>query len=253
MSKSLKVGLYVTCLVDSMRPNVAFAAAKLLTSAGCEVIVPKAQTCCGQPNFNNGDLSNSKKLAIQVIDEFEQFDYLVAPSGSCLGMIKVHYLELFEHDPEYLARAKQLADKCYEIISFLHDVLKLDIDHALDASVTYHDSCSGLRELGIKTQPRALLNKIEGLKLIEMEDSEICCGFGGSFCVKYPEISTSMVNDKLKAIKNTGAEILLAGDLGCLMNIAGRCQREDIALRCFHTVEVLAGMADGPAIGEKSP
>ncbi len=251
MSNSLNVGLYVTCLVDTMRPNVAFASVKLLESAGCNVTIPRAQTCCGQPGFNNGDIVTSRKLARQVIDEYETFDYLVAPSGSCLGMIKSHYPELFDNDPVYLAKAKQLSDKCYEIVSFLHDVLKVEIDHDFDASVTYHDSCSGLRELGVKSQPRELLKKVKKLQLVEMDNSEVCCGFGGSFCMKYPEISTSMVNDKLKCINETQAQIVLAGDLGCLMNIAGRAHRERLPIRCFHTVEVLANMADGPAIGEK--
>jgi L-lactate dehydrogenase complex protein LldE len=251
-SSSPKVGFFVTCLVDSMRPNIAFASIKLLESAGCVVDVPDEQVCCGQPGFNNGEVNTTKKIATQVIDAFEQYDYLVAPSGSCLGMIKVHYPEIFQDDPIYLEKAKQLSNKSYEILSFLNDVLDVEIEQSFNASVTYHDSCSGLRELDIKSQPRKLLSKVTDLELVEMKDTDICCGFGGTFCVKYPDISTSLVTDKVNNISDTKADVLLAGDLGCLMNIAGRCQRLGQNVRCYHTVEVLAGMANGPAIGEKA-
>ncbi len=234
-----------------MRPNIAFASIKLLEAAGCQVHVPDVQTCCGQPALNNGDIDTSKELAIQVIDAFEQYDYLVAPSGSCLGTIKTHYPEIFQDEPSYLKKANQLSEKCYEILSFLNDVMKVEIDQTFNALTTYHDGCSGLRELNIVSQPRELLSKVNGLKLVEMEDTDVCCGFGGTFCVKYPDISTSLVTDKVNNISNTNAEVLLAGDLGCLMNIAGRCNRLEKPVRCFHTVEVLAGMADIPAIGEK--
>lgn len=252
MSDSKKVGLFVTCLVNTIRPNIAFASIKLLESVGCEVHVPEVQTCCGQPAFNNGDIDTSKALAIKVIEAFEQYDYLVAPSGSCLGTIKTHYPELFQDDSFYLEKVNQLSKKCYEILSFLNDVLKVEIKQTFNASVTYHDSCSGLRELDIVSQPRELLSQVKGLDLVEMKDTDVCCGFGGTFCVKYPDISTSLVTDKVNNIENTNAEVLLAGDLGCLMNIAGRCHRMNKPVRCFHTVEVLAGMADIPAIGEES-
>ena len=252
MSKSLKIGFFTTCLVDAMRPNVALASIKLLESAGCEVVVPESQACCGQPAFNNGDNSTTREIAINVIDTFEKYDYLVAPSGSCLGMIKTHYPELFKDEPHYLEKIKQLSEKSYEILTFLNEVLKINIDATFNATVTYHDSCSGLRELGIKSQPRELLQQVAGLELNEMEDTDICCGFGGTFCVKYPDISTSLVSDKVKNITNTNAKVLLAGDMGCLMNIAGSCQRLEKPVRCYHAVEVLAGMADVPAIGEKS-
>ena len=248
---SLNVGLFVTCLVDAIRPNIAFASIKLLESAGCRVDVPEMQTCCGQPGFNNGDNNTTRDIAKQVIEAFEKYDYLVVPSGSCLGMIKVHYPELFQDDPVYLEKANQLSNKSHEIISFLTDILDVEIEQSFNASVTYHDSCSGLRELNIKSQPRQLLNKVSDLELVEMEDTDICCGFGGTFCVKYPDISTSLVSDKVKNISDTKADVLLAGDLGCLMNIAGRCSRLNKPVRCYHTVEVLAGMADVPAIGEK--
>ncbi len=250
MNKPLKIGFFVTCLVDAMRPNIAFASIKLLELANCEVVIPSAQTCCGQPAYNNGDIDTNKEIAANVIDVFQKYDYLVAPSGSCIGMIKHHYPELFKNEP-YLNKAKSLSEKSYEILTFLNEILKVNIDEEFDNSVTYHDSCSGLRELGIKNQPRELLAKVKKLNLIEMEDTDVCCGFGGTFCVKYPDISTSLVTDKVQNIINTGAAVLLSGDLGCLMNIAGRCERMNKPVRCYHTVEVLAGMADVPAIGKK--
>lgn len=248
MSKP-KVGLFVTCLVDAMRPQIGWATLKLLEQAGCEVEVPRAQTCCGQPAGNSGDKRGAAALAQQVIETFEGYDYLVGPSGSCVGQIR-SYPTLFA-DPGWRKRAQDLAAKSFEILGFLHDVMGWQPEGVgLNASVTYHDSCSGLRELGVQAQPRALLEAVEGLEMRPLEGANVCCGFGGTFCVKYPEISTAIVSEKTANIAATGADILLAGDLGCLMNMAGRLHREGAATRCFHTAEVLAGMADGPAIGE---
>lgn len=248
MSKP-KVGLFVTCLVDAMRPQIGWATLKLLEQAGCEVEVPRAQTCCGQPAGNSGDKRGAAALAQQVIETFEGYDYLVGPSGSCVGQIR-SYPTLFS-DPGWRKRAEDLAAKSFEILGFLHDVMSWQPEGVgLNASVTYHDSCSGLRELGIEAQPRALLEAVEGLEMRPLNGANVCCGFGGTFCVKYPEISTAIISEKTANIAATGADILLAGDLGCLMNMAGRLHREGAATRCFHTAEVLAGMADGPAIGE---
>ncbi len=251
----LRVGLFVTCLVDLMRPNVGFSTVKLLEDAGCRVEVPELQTCCGQPAYNSGDFSDTQHIARQVITAFEGYDYLVAPSGSCVGMIKEHYPRLFSTDAGWRNRAERLAGRSYEIASFLHDVLAVEsLGASHEASVTYHDSCSGLRELGIHDQPRALLGKISGLELREMTDSNVCCGFGGTFCVKYPKISEHLVSEKVANIAGTGAELLLGGDLGCLLNIAGRIKREGRDTKVFHVVEMLAGMIDVPAIGEaKTP
>lgn len=246
-----RVGLFVTCLVDLMRPNVGFATVKLLEDAGCRVEVPELQTCCGQPAYNSGDFDDTQHIARQVIAAFEGYDYLVAPSGSCVGTIKEHYPHLFATDAGWRNRAEALAERSYEIVAFLHDVLGIDdlgVTHA--GSVTYHDSCSGLRELGIHRQPRALLEKISGLELTEMSDSDVCCGFGGTFCVKYPRISEHLVSEKVANIADTGAGTVLGGDLGCLLNIAGRVKREGRDTKVFHVAEVLAGMADVPAIGE---
>jgi L-lactate dehydrogenase complex protein LldE len=246
-----RVALFVTCLVDLFRPSVGFAAVKLLEDAGCEVHVPRAQTCCGQPAYNSGDRKDAREIAEQVIAAFEDFDYIVAPSGSCGGMMGKHYAELFEGDPKWKARAEAFSAKVHELVSFLADVMfvsSLDAKHA--GTVTYHDSCSGLRELGVKAQPRKLLANVEGLSLKEMKDSEVCCGFGGTFCVKYPDISNKIVSEKTTHIKASGAETLLAGDLGCLMNMAGKLKREGSDMKVRHVAEVLAGMTGEPAIGE---
>ncbi|CAN1499837.1 GlpC Fe-S oxidoreductase [Rhabdaerophilaceae bacterium] len=244
-----RVALFATCLVDMIRPSVGFAAAKLLEQAGCRVEVPR-QTCCGQPAFNSGDRRTSRDLALQMIDEFEGYDFVVVPSGSCGGMISKHYPELFADDPGLSARANRLAGKTYELVSFLTDilgVLKVDADYK--ARCTYHDSCSGLRELGIKTQPRRLLGSIEGLELAEMKDAEVCCGFGGTFAVKYGQISDKIVTEKCSNISASGARTLLAGDLGCLLNIAGKLSRLGSDIEVRHVAEVLADMTDSPAIG----
>jgi len=246
-----RVGLFVTCLVDLFRPTVGFAAVKLLEQAGCDVEVPQSQTCCGQPAYNSGDRGDTRAIARQVIAAFEAFDFVVAPSGSCAGMLKLHYPELFAGDSQWEARANAFAGKVYELISFLCDVRGFDtVDAAFAGTVTYHDSCSGLRELGIKHQPRKMLESVAGLTLQEMKDAEVCCGFGGTFCVKYPEISNAIVEKKSANIAVSGADTLLAGDLGCLMNMAGKLHRQKHAVSARHIAEVLAGMTDTPPIGE---
>jgi L-lactate dehydrogenase complex protein LldE len=244
-----RVGLFVTCLVDMIRPSIGFAAVKLLEDAGCAVDVPR-QSCCGQPAFNSGDRATAQAIARRVIIAFAPFDYVVAPSGSCAGMIKAHYPELFHGDPNWQPHADALAAKTYELTSFLVDVCGIDrVAARLDATATYHDSCSGLRELRVHDQPRRLLASVRGLQLTEMRDADVCCGFGGTFCVKYPDISNAIVAKKAAAVTATGASLLLAGDLGCLMNMAGKLQRDGAAVEVRHVAEVLAGMTDEPAIG----
>lgn len=251
MPESPRVALFVTCLVDLFRPSVAFAAVKLLEQAGCRVEVPLRQTCCGQPAFNSGDRRGTEAIALGLIEEFAGFDYVVAPSGSCAGMLRLHLPELFDDDPETKERAAELAGRCHELVSFLVDVMGVhEVAAQLAGTATYHDSCSGLRELKVKRQPRELLAGVEGLSLLEMEESEVCCGFGGTFCVKYPEISTRMVTNKVEHIEATGAELLLAGDLGCLLNMAGRLKRMGSGVQARHIAEVLAGDVATPAIGE---
>ena len=254
MSTSPKVGLFVTCLVDLMRPSVGFASVTLLEQAGCEVHVPAGQTCCGQPAYNNGDDDNARAIAERVIAVFESFDYVVAPSGSCAGMLKKHYPELFADDPAWRQRALDFAERCHELTSFLVQVMDYRLGDGVSfrAKATYHDGCSGLRELGIKEQPRQLLSGVAELQLEEMQDAEVCCGFGGTFCVKYPDISVKMVSDKVANIANTSADTLLAGDVGCLLNIAGRLKRLGSDVKVLHVAEVLAGDgATNPGIADK--
>jgi len=251
LQTSPRVALFVTCLVDLHRPTVGFAAIRLLEEAGCQVEVPRAQTCCGQPAYNSGDRETARDLARSILEAFGGYDYVVVPSGSCGGMLRHHLPTLFEDDPNLRARAEALAERTHELVSFLTDVMGLErVAGAASGTVTYHDSCSGLRELGIKAQPRRLLTGL-GLTIKEMAEPEVCCGFGGTFCVKYPEISTRMVADKAADIAQSGAETLLAGDLGCLPNMAGRLKREGSAVKARHVAEVLAGMTGAvPPIGE---
>lgn len=248
-----RVGLFVTCLADLMRPSVAFAAVKLLQDAGCTVEVPAGQTCCGQPALNSGDRKDAREIAKRVIEAFEGFDAVVGPSGSCMGTLRQDYPALFADDPAWAARADSLARRSHELLSYLVDVLKVDgVQARYDGQATYHDSCAGLRELGVKGQPRQLLASVQGLDLVEMRGTEECCGFGGTFCVKYPDVSNAIVEKKAANIAATGADTLLAGDLGCLMNMAGKMSREGRKLRVRHVAEVLAGMTDDPPIGEGS-
>jgi L-lactate dehydrogenase complex protein LldE len=247
-SQRPRVGLFVTCLVDILRPSVGFAAVRLLEAAGCDVVVP-LQTCCGQPAYNSGDRDTARALALQTIAAFEGFDYVVAPSGSCAAMLKVHYPRLLAGDAEASPRARAFAERVYELVSFLVDVRKLEaVPGTFSGRVTYHDGCSGLRELGIKRQPRELLERLKGAELVEMAETETCCGFGGLFCVKYPDISNAMVSKKTANVTAVEPELLLAGELGCLLNIAGKLAREGSRVSCRHVAEVLAGETAEPPI-----
>lgn len=236
-----------------MRPRIGFAAIRALEAAGCTVVVPEGQTCCGQPALNSGDRAHAEAIARRTIALLEPYEHIVVPSGSCAGTIRCHYPEMFEHDLEWLGRAQAVAAKTFEIMVYLDEVRGWrPEDVQLHATATYHDSCSGLRELGIKAQPRRLLKSVEGLSFQSLQGEETCCGFGGTFCVKYPAISNAIVGEKAAAIDATGADLLLAGDLGCLMNMAGKLNREGSKVRAFHALEVIAGMGDGPAIGEEA-
>jgi L-lactate dehydrogenase complex protein LldE len=246
-----RVALFHTCLVDLYRPSVGFASVQLLEASGCVVEVPENQTCCGQPAFNSGAQDEARSLARRMIALFAGFDYVVAPSGSCIGLLK-GYPALFQDDPQWLPRARDLAGRSHELLAFLDGVMGYRPAVRHNGTVTYHDSCSGLRELGIKAQPRNLLAAVEDLTLNEMPDAETCCGFGGTFCVKYPDISTRMASEKVAQVEASGAGTLLGGDLGCLLAISGRLSRLGSSVRVFHTAELLAGMTDEPAIGERS-
>ncbi|MDB5862680.1 MAG: Fe-S oxidoreductase [Betaproteobacteria bacterium] len=241
----MKVGLFVTCLVDLVRPRIGFAALKLLEGEGCEVVVPQSQTCCGQPAYNSGDRASARALARKVVAEFEACEYVVAPSGSCAGMIRTHYPDLFRDDPDELARVERVCAKTYELTDFLVNVLRVEqVPGRFGGTVTYHDSCAGLRELGVKAQPRALLGKA-GVTISEMTQPEQCCGFGGTFAVKFGDISSHIAERKCEDIAACGVDAVVLGDLGCMMNIEGRLRRRgDTTTSVLHVAEVLAGVGE---------
>ncbi len=245
----MRVGLMVTCLVDVMRPGIGFSAIKLLEAAGCDVVVPENQTCCGQPAYSGGNKDAARELAAKFIADFESFDYIVIPSGSCGGTIKTHYDDILAGHPDLVARYERIKTRVYELTDFLVNIAKLDKLPAASAgafrgSVTYHDSCSGLRELGVQRQPRELLAKRDGVELKEMNGARQCCGFGGTFAVKYGDISTAIVDEKCENIHASGADAVVLGDLGCMLNIEGRLRRTgDHQTRVLHVAQVLAGDA----------
>jgi len=247
-----KVGLFATCLVELYRPSVARASVRLLEAAGCEVDVPRAQTCCGQPVLNSGDRAGAARLARRRIGTFERYDYTVAPPGSCAAVIRRQFPDLLADDPDWRDRATALADRTHELTSFLAGVMRWRPDPLPEANrrpVTCHDACSGLRELGIKAAPRRLLEAV-GVEVAEMTDAERCCGFGGLFAVKYDDISAAIGRRKLDSAEETGAGEMLAGEMGCLLHLAGLAGAEGRKLRCRHIAEVLAGMDEAPAIGQ---
>ena len=245
-NNSQRVGLFVTCLIDLFRPNVGFAAVKLLEQAGYTVEVPE-QGCCGQANFNGGDADGAQAMALSTMKLFADFDYVVVPSCSCAAMIRVHYPELFPKGSEHAQAAEQLAAKTWELTSFLHDVAGFSgVDAEFTGPVVVHDSCSGLRELGVRQQPRELLNKVSGLVEVPLKNPEVCCGFGGIFCVKYPDRSNRIADKKLADIRSLEESVgaLVSTELGCLLHLSGKLHREGSTIRTFHVAEVLAGMAD---------
>lgn len=237
----MRVALFVTCLVDLMRPRIGFAAIELLEAAGCEVVVPPAQTCCGQPAWNSGDREAAAKLAKKVIAEFEGFEWVVAPSGSCADHIRTEYPAILADEPDWHGRAVALASRVHELTDFLVNVAQLaEVPGNFAGSVTYHDSCTGLRSLGIKGQPRALLAKLPGVELREMAGAEECCGFGGTFAVKFGEISAAIAERKCSNACATHAAAIVGGDLGCLLNIEGKLRRMgDVQTEVLHIAEVL--------------
>lgn len=242
------VALFVTCLVDFFRPAIGFAAVKLLEQQGYRVEVP-IQSCCGQPGYNSGDLPRARAVAREFINAFDGYDAIVAPSGSCASMVARHLPELFDDsDPEMQARAIRVAERTHELSAFLARRSPPPAAR-LETRVTYHDSCSGLRELGVKDQPRSLLSRVEGLELVEYSGAERCCGFGGTFCVKYSDISTAMCSARCREIEDTGAQVLAGGDLGCLLNLAGSLSRSGSSVQVRHWAEVCAGLCELPPIG----
>ncbi|HCZ16828.1 MAG TPA: Fe-S oxidoreductase [Candidatus Accumulibacter sp.] len=242
----MRVALFVTCLVDLLRPSVGFAAIELLEAARCTVEVPETQTCCGQPAYNAGDRAAAVALARKTVAECEDFDYLVVPSGSCADQIRNAYPALLADDPHWRTRAERLAGRTYELTDFLVTVLQVEsVPGDFAGSVTYHDSCSGLRGLQIREQPRALLRRVPGLTLREMPAAEECCGFGGAFSVKFGDISAAIAEQKCVNARLVATDAVVGGDLGCLLNIEGKLRRMgDRHTRVLHVAEVLAGTSD---------
>lgn len=251
ISSEKHVGLFATCPVDLFRPVVGHASVRLLEAAGYQVTVP-AQSCCGQVAYNNGDPDAARRLAWQLVVAFEQFDYIVLPSGSCAAMVRRHYPALFDGDARQ-PRVMAFCERVYELTVFLDEVAHFTpagrIASPLSGTVTYHDSCAGLRELGIRQQPRRLLERCAGIAVTEMPDTDVCCGFGGTFCVKFPDISNRMVSDKLDNARTVSADVLLGGDVSCLLHIAGRAARRGDTLEVRHVAEVLADELEAPGIG----
>lgn len=246
-----RAGLYVTCLIDVMRPSVGFAAARLIEAAGGTVHVPQQQTCCGQPAYNSGDRATSKALALQTVRAFDGCDAIVVPSGSCAAMLKVHYPRLFADDTVSIqAEVTAFSARVHELCSYLADERGMRaVPGRYDGTITVHDSCAGLRELGIKSAPRRLLALMPDAAIIEMQEPEACCGFGGLFAEKYPGISNAIVTRKTDDAVATRAGLVVGGDLGCLMNMAGKLKRMGSPLACRHIAEVLAGELSDPPIG----
>ena len=239
----MRVALFITCLADQFYPAVGEAAVKVLRRLGVEVSFNPAQTCCGQPAFNTGYREEARQVAARTLDLFatDNADYVVSPSGSCTSMVRVFYKELFEGDPARLAKAKELAGRVFEFSEFLVKVLKVeDVGASFPHRLAYHPSCHLLRELGVSDEPRRLLGAVRGADLVELPDHQLCCGFGGTFSVKFPEVSVAMGEDKVKLAKTQKAEYLVANDSGCLMHLAGVIHREAAPLKTIHLAEVLA-------------
>jgi L-lactate dehydrogenase complex protein LldE len=236
-----RVALFITCLGDQFFPHVGECAVRVLRRLGVEVTFNPAQTCCGQPAFNTGYRDEARAVASRVLDLFDDADYVVAPSGSCTSMIRVFYPELFAGDPKQMAKVEHLRSRFFEFSEFLVKVLKVeDVGARFPHRVAYHDSCHLLRELGIEAEPRKLLRAVRDVELVELQDNQVCCGFGGTFSVKFPEVSVAMGEDKTRAAAATGAEYLVANDSGCLMHLAGLIHRQGLPLKTLHLAELLA-------------
>ena len=247
--QSIKASLCATCLVDQFFPEVGVATVQTLRRAGVEVDFPADQTCCGQVAFNGGFQAETREVAERFLDIFDGDGYVVVPSGSCATMIKVYYLEVFKDDPVLLERAQKLSERTHELSEFLVNVVGAeDVGSSFQGTVTYHDACHLLRELHVSSEPRELIDGVAGAELAEMTDSGTCCGFGGLFAVKYPDISAAILDEKLQNIEATGADAVVANDCGCLMNIRGAMNRRGMRQRALHIAEVLAVGAD--AAGE---
>ena len=238
----MKVSLFITCLVDQLCPNVGRSVVEVLRRAGCEVMFDERQTCCGQPAFNTGYRSEARKFAERFIEIFEtsDADYIVSPSGSCTAMVR-HFYELFPEDAHWRARAESIAAKTFELTGFLVNVLRIeDAGASFKGKLTWHDACHALRDLNLKAEPRALLKNVRNAEFVELPNADVCCGFGGTFSVKYPEISVAILDNKIEAIKQTDADAVVACDASCLMQIGGRLSRVGAKAKPMHIAEILA-------------
>ena len=242
MSQNKTVTLFIQCLVDGVYPEVGEAMVRIFRKLGMDINCPTQQTCCGQPAFNSGYRREARVAARRFIEIFETAETIVCPSGSCVTMVRHHYPELFHDEAEWLARARQVAGKTYELTEYLVDILEMDdIGAHYDGKITYHDSCHLLRSLRIQEQPRKLLRRVSGAEFVELYDSDKCCGFGGAFSVKYADISAAMVEDKVKNIMASGADTVTGCDMGCLMNIQGMLSRKGSYIKVRHIAQILAG------------
>ena len=238
----MKVSLFVTCLVDQMWSSVGTSCVEVLRRAGCEVEFDERQTCCGQPAFNTGYRDEARQVAKRFIEIFEESkaDAIVSPSGSCTAMVH-HFPELFVDEPDWRERARSVGSRAYELSSFLIRVLEVeDVGATWNGKLTWHDACHGLRDLNIKSEPRRLIKNVRGAEFVELENAESCCGFGGTFSVKYPEISVAILDQKIEAIERAGVDAVVSGDASCLMQIGGRLSRKGSQIRVMHLAELLA-------------
>jgi L-lactate dehydrogenase complex protein LldE len=236
----MTVQLFIPCFIDQLYPQVAFNTVKILEKAGCTVHYNTQQTCCGQPAFNAGFWGESKDVCTKFVQDFDGADYIVSPSASCAGFVRNNYGKLFENNA-FQSPAKKVATQIFELSEFLVKVLNItDLGASFNGIATYHDSCAGLRECNIKAEPRALLNKVQGLELVEMNDNETCCGFGGSFAVKYDTISVAMADQKIDNAIATNAEYIISTDMSCLMHLDGRINHNGQSIKVIHLADVLA-------------
>jgi L-lactate dehydrogenase complex protein LldE len=238
----MRVSLFVTCLIDQLWPTVGASAVEVLRRAGCEVVFDGRQTCCGQPAFNTGYRNEARRLARRFIEIFEEggADYVVSPSGSCTAMAH-HFHELFAEEESWRRRAEALAARTYEFGGFLVNVLKVDdLGASFNGRVTWHDACHGLRDLGLREEPRKLIRGVRGAEFVELANADACCGFGGTFSVKYPEISVAILDHKIDAIEKAGVRAVVSGDASCLMQIGGRLTRNNSSVKTMHLAELLA-------------
>ena len=242
LSPHKKVTLFIQCIIDGIFPEVGFAVVRIFEKLGIEVECPAEQTCCGQPAFNSGYRKEARRAAEHFMEVFDDAEVIVCPSGSCVNMVRNHYPELFKDDRKWLPRALETAKRTFELSEYLVDVLGIDdLGASYEGRITYHDSCHLLRGLGVKEQPRKLIRKIRDAEFVEMKDSDKCCGFGGAFSVKYPEISAAILEDKIKNIIDSNAEVVTGCDMGCLMNIQGLLSRKRLPVKTLHIAQLLTG------------